>query len=504
MGKNCVTLRVTEASDLLPPPLRAQKRRQRLTGAVVVLRSQSLERKLHHEYVRDPRMMTRESSAWVLGGSVAGLLAARALADHYDRVVIVERDKAFGDATPRKGAPQGRHVHALLPRGVAAVEKLFPGVFAEIIAAGATNGDLCGDAQWCPGGHRLKRSESDLRVIAATRPFIESFIAKRVTALANVEVLGETTGIGFQVAGGRIARISLRDRSGAERTEDADAVVDATGRGSQLPNWLLQARLGAAPEDRLDVSVRYATARFRRSTAAPINLKAAIIGASAGQPRGGIAQAVEDDVLQVSLAEFSNSPPTELEDFIEYAKTLPQPDLHNWMVGASLLDEIKTHGVPNTYRRHYDRVKGLPDGLLAIGDSVCAFNPVYAQGMTVAAVEAELLSDCLAKGKRGISRRFFRAIRGVTGVAWMIGSTNDLGLPQVEGKRNLITRLIGSWINRVQKAGTVDPYIAARFIRVAALLDPPSALLNPLFAVRVLGTKVRVQPAKKIDEPTSV
>ena len=204
--------------------------------------------------------------------------------------------------------------------------------------------------------------------------------------------------------------------------------------------------------------------------------------------RGGIGQAVEDDVLQISLAEYFNAPPKNLEEFVEYARTLPQPDLYNWMQGAEAIDEVKTHRVPTTYRRHFDRAKGMPEGLLAIGDAICAFNPVYAQGMTVAAVEAELLDECLSKGKQNLSRRFFKSIRNVTGITWQIGSTNDLSLPQVEGKRDFITRMIGGWINRVQKAATIDSDIAERFIRVAALLDPPSALLSPRFAWRVLRT----------------
>lgn len=429
--------------------------------------------------------------AWVLGGSVAGLLAARALSDHFDRVFIVDRDSTLGLSTPRKGAPQGRHVHALLPRGVAAVEKMFPGIFAEIVDGGATNGDLCGDAQWCPGGHRLKRSESNLRVIAATRPFIESFIARRVTELPNVELVTDTVGIGFTADKGAVTGIRLRDRSGAERVEAANVFVDATGRASQLPKWLEEAGFSAPPEDRIDVKLQYATARFRRSTAPDLDLYAAIVGASPDQPRGGIAQAVEDDVLQVSMAEYANSPPLNVEEFVEYAKTLPQPDLYNWMRGAEAIDQVKTQRVPSTYRRHFDRARGLPDGLLAIGDAVCAFNPVYAQGMTVAAVEAELLGQCLARGKKSLSSRFFKAIRTVTGITWQIGATNDLSLPQVEGKRDFMTRIIGGWINRVQQAATIDSEIAERFIRVAALLDPPSSLLSPLFAWRVLRTDLR-------------
>ncbi|MFK7819788.1 MAG: FAD-dependent oxidoreductase, partial [Planctomycetaceae bacterium] len=247
----------------------------------------------------------KSGHAWVLGGSVAGLLAARVLSDHYERVFIIDREKDLGDQAPRKGAPQGRHVHAFLPRGVAALESMFPGIFKEIIDAGASNGDLCGDAQWCPGGNKLRRKESELRVIAATRPFTESFITKRVTQISNIEFVKDTIGVGFRAENGKITGVKLRDRSGAERTEDADLFVDAAGRASQLPQWLKDNDYAAPREEQIIVKLHYATVRFKHSTATPNGLKAVIIGAAPGVPRGGFAQWVEHDVLQASMAAYA-------------------------------------------------------------------------------------------------------------------------------------------------------------------------------------------------------
>lgn len=441
----------------------------------------------------------RFGRAWVLGGSVAGLLAARVLSDHYEHVFIVDREKHLGEQAPRKGAPQGRHVHAFLPRGVTALEKLFPGIFDEIIQSGATNGDLCGDAQWCPGGHRLKRRTSDLRVIAATRPFTESFITNRVTQIPNISFLHDTVGSGFRVENGRITGVKLRNRSGAERTEDADLFVDAAGRGSQLPKWLKENGYKEPREDTITVKLHYATVRFKQSTASDSNLKAVIIGAAPNIPRGGFAQAVEHDVLQCSMAAYASDLPSDIGEFIQYAKTLPQQDLYDWVRNAEPIDDcVKTQRVPVAYRRHFDRVRGLPEGILAIGDSVCAFNPVYAQGMTVAAVEAEMLGECIGAGREQLAKRFFKAIRKVTGIAWQIGSTNDLGLPEVIGKRSLMSRIVAKWIDCVQKVGATDAYVAERFIRVAALVDPPTSLLSPAFTWRVLRGGVKeLSPEKQ-------
>ena len=381
---------------------------------------------------------------------------------------------------------------------------MFPGITKEIVDGGAINGDLCEDAQWCPGGHRLLRSKSNLRVIAASRPFVESFIATRVTALPNVQFVTGTVGIGFTSENGRISGIKLRERSGEERLEPAEVIVDATGRASKLPDWLAEYGLKKPAEDRIDVGLNYATARFRLSTAKGVKLYAAIIGASPELPRGGIAQTVEDDVLQVSMAEYGATPPTEMNAFVEYAKSLPQPDLFRWMDNAEPIDQVKTQKVPASYRRHFDRVKGLPEGLLALGDSVCAFNPVYAQGMTVAAVEAETLRKCLKESHEKISKRYFRAIRPVTDITWQMGATNDLCIPTVPGSRSLLERIIGKWISRVQLAGTKDPHVAERFIRVAALLDPPTTLLSPRFAWRVVrGLKAVPQDSLRLSHATN-
>jgi len=343
----------------------------------------------------------------------------------------------------------------------------------------------------------LLQSESSMRVIAGTRPFIESFIAKRVSELPNVHIISDTNVTGFGIGNGSVTEVHLRDRSGTESSESADLIVDAAGRGSQLPKWLKEHGLKPAPEESLDVKVGYASVRFRRSTAKNVNLKALIIGASIEAPRGGIAQCVEHDVLQVSMAAYSETPPTDLNEFIEYSKTLPQPDLHHWMQGADPIDEIKTQRVPTVYRRSYDKARGLPKGLLAIGDSVCAFNPVFAQGMTVAAVEAEVLFRCLADGEKNLAKRYFKGIKPVTQTTWQMGCTTDLSIPKVEGNLSLPSRLIAKWISRVQAAGAKDPVVAEKFIRVAALLDPPTSLMSPAFAMRVLfgGKRISSPPA---------
>jgi hypothetical protein len=244
--------------------------------------------------------------------------------------------------------------------------------------------------------------------------------------------------------------------------------------------------------------VRYATARFRLSTAADVGIRAAIIGFRPEHPRAGIAQAIENDQLIVSLTGYGEAPPTEHEPFVAYARSLAQPDIAVWIEGAELLGRIETQNVPVTYRRHYDQLRTLPDGLVAVGDAVCAFNPVYAQGMSVAAVEASLLADCLADGRQRLGQRFFQAIAPVTAVPWQMGAGSDLTVASVAGKRSRVGKVLSAWIRRVQLAASRDAAVAEQFIRVACLLDPPSALLSPRFAWRVLiGSGTGLEPGAR-------
>ena len=208
-----------------------------------------------------------QDHAVVLGGSIAGLLAARVLADAYAEVTVLDRDALTPGVAPRRGVPQGRHIHALLARGQSALEELFPGFTEELVAHGAPVGDMLGDARLLLGGHRLARAETGLRVVSVSRPLLEDRIRARVRTLRAVSFAPPCDVVGLRPShdGRRVTgvRVLRRADASAEETLTADLVVDATGRGSRTPRWLASLGFGRPKEEQVRVDVGYATRRYR-------------------------------------------------------------------------------------------------------------------------------------------------------------------------------------------------------------------------------------------------
>lgn len=451
--------------------------------------------------------------AIVLGSGIAGLLAARVLSEHFGQVTIIERDAApevDGRPWPRKGVPQGRHAHALLVRGLGTLEELFPGFAAEAIRNGAIPANAARDASWGLAGARLTQADDDLPVIIATRPFIEAGIRARVLRLTNVSLRYGSEAADFLCDGPRVVGVSLAARDGGPaETLPADLVIDARGRGSSLPSWLQREGYPTPPEDMLEIGVGYTTIQFR-DDGAPVrraglgDRAALIVGAMPDCPRGGVLHRVEGGRIEVSLAGYQgNHPPSTLEGFVEFAGRLALPDLRRVVASATPCSEPAVFRVPRTARRHYEKLKRFPAGILPLGDAICAFNPIFAQGMSVAALEALALRQILASLQwRGgappssFAGSFFAAAARIIDPAWAMAKSNDLLAPHLRAQQSFGGRLLSAWIARVIRAGAGDAELARRFIRVASLVDPPQTLLSPDVIRRVLF------PRPAADAPT--
>jgi 2-polyprenyl-6-methoxyphenol hydroxylase-like FAD-dependent oxidoreductase len=431
--------------------------------------------------------------AVVLGGSLAGLLAARALCDAYRDVVVVERDELGLDVNsePRRGVPHGRHVHGLLASGLRAMEELLPGVRDEVAAAGAPVGDVSLNVRLCPNGRRLLQTDLGLPGLAPTRPFLESYVRSRVAALPNVELRTGTDIVGLvatpdasRVTG---ARLQARGDGAGEQIVEADLVVDATGRGSRTPRWLTELGYERPAEERLDVNLTYTTRNYR---IAPDKLGgdiAIIVGPTVRRPRGGAIQVGEHDLAIVTLfGILGDHAPTDDEGFLAFAKSLPLPYVYDAIQGAEPLDQTALFRFPGSVRYRYDKLRRFPAGLLVVGDAVCSFNPMYGQGMSVAAVEARLLRDHIAAGGPRW-RRFFTATKPVIDVPWRISVGGDLAFPDVPGKRTAMDRVMNRYIARLHAAGERDATVSSTFVRVANLIAPMPLLLRPDIVLRVLA-----------------
>jgi hypothetical protein len=267
----------------------------------------------------------------------------------------------------------------------------------------------------------------------------------------------------------------------------ADVVVDATGRGSRMPGWLESLGYERPAEDRVEVGIKYVTRRFRRVAACATDATAVIIPPTPQIKRGGVALAQERDVWTVTLiANFCEPAPTDVAGFVEYARTLPAPLIYDLIAGAEPVGDAEPYSFPFSVRRRYEKLKRIPDALVVLGDAMCSFNPIYGQGMSVAALEALELASVLDGGLADLSRRFFRRAAAVVDVPWTIAVGSDLRIPETVGPRGAAVSVVNWYLAKLHEAAHHDGPLAHAFMRVANLLAPPSTLFGPKVMLRVL------------------
>ena len=446
----------------------------------------------------------------VLGASLAGLLAARVLADAYRRVTVVERDPLPETAENRKGVPQGRHAHVLFARGAQILDELFPGLLDDLAVGGAPVIRDLGEIRFSPGGHRLRLEGHPPKAITcqASRPYLEGQVRARVRALPTVEVVDrcDVVGLVTTVARDRVTGVRIRrGANGVEETLDADLVLDATGRSGRATAWLATIGYDLPPEEQLPIHVKYATRHLRLRPGALGGEKFVAIGAEPDRPTGLVLFAEEEDRWVLTLIGYDrHHPPADPDAFLTFVQAVAPADVFAAICDAEPLDDIVAHRFPANLRRRYERLRRFPAGLLVVGDALCSTNPAYALGMSVAALQAAALQDTLANGDRDLARRFFRAAAKPIHMAWQLTAGSDLALPQVQGPRPLPVRAINAYINRVLTTAERDRVVAERFLRVAALQDPVTWLFRLPTALRVLLGNLRRRPAPATDTTTRV
>lgn len=430
--------------------------------------------------------------AVVVGAGVGGLLAARVLADSYRRVTVIDRDELPDDASQRPGVPQGRHVHALLTGGTLAIRELFPGLVEQLVADGAPAGDVLADGRVYFDGHRLARAPSRLPGLGVSRPYLEHHLRRWVGNLANVDIVAGCAATGLTASPDRSTIVGVRIRRGEGEAGwlAADLVVDASGRGSSAPRWLSDLGFETPVEDRVAVDVGYASCEVALPAAAFDGDLGIAVGATVAVPRGGAIVRVENERCLVSLAGYRGAhPPLAPDDFLAFARSLVVPDLHDVLLRATPVSRPVRYRIAHAVRRRYERLARFPDGLVVLGDAVAAFNPLYGQGMSVAARQAMILRDCLRHGPRAL-RRIRHLIARAGAVAWTMSVSSDLRMPWIDGTRSPMVRLGHAYARRLYRAASHDPAVARAFMRVANLVDHPSRIARPGIMMRVLAPRV--------------
>jgi 2-polyprenyl-6-methoxyphenol hydroxylase-like FAD-dependent oxidoreductase len=425
--------------------------------------------------------------AVVLGGSVAGLLAARVLSDHASEVVVVERDD-LADTEVRPGVPQAAQVHVLLDGGRVQLDRWFPGFSQQMIDAGAV---LSRDGTVDMYLDGVRKVPAPGEILSSSRAFLETHIRSRALALPNVRLVrGQARGLIFAADRVTGARYTVE---GEDRVVDlpADLVVDAMGRSSRLSGWLEEAGWTRPPLHRIGIDVGYASATFSR-TRGPADLTTVH---AAVQPGGGrrpgvhVLTAVENNRWSLLVSGFAADRPTrDLEEFRARCRELP-PMFAQVADVCPLVGQIETYRQADSRRRDFHAVP-MPGGILAVGDAVASFNPVYGQGMSLAALHASCLSAYLRSGPSLAepARGYFALARLVVDAAWQTSATNDLALPHVDGPYPRGHRVAYRISDLILRASAADREINRRFLQVTHMRAHPNTLIRPGVLLRAVRT----------------
>ena len=457
----------------------------------------STQRELQTMAVTDPRPtpslgnlcedITAEH-AIVIGGSMAGLLAARVLRDYYARVTVVDRDSFPLEDVCRRGVPQGRHAHGLLAGGRQALDLLFPGISGDLVQRGALAHDIGQSTRWFLEGGCHVQAMSGLKSLVLSRPLLENTVRRRLLELPNVRIRENFVVEGL-VADGEHRVTGIQ---GAGETIRANLVIDATGRASHSPQWLETLGYPKPQEECMQVGVAYTTRHFRRRPADLSGDHVAIIPPTPEGKRGGAMLAQEGDRWIVTLiTHFSSSAPPDLPGFIEFASSLPAPYIHDVIRHAEPLNEAVTGRFPASTRRYYEKLDRFPEGYLVFGDAISSFNPIYGQGMSVAALEAMELKATLEQGSSNLAERFFKKAGRVVDSPWTIAAGNDLRMPEATGKRSAGLSFINWYMSKLHKTAHHDAAASLAFHRVANLVAPPQSVFSPAVALRVMSNSMR-------------
>ncbi len=440
------------------------------------------------------------SRALVLGGGFAGLLVARVLADHFERVDIIERDAEPQGDEVRKGVPQGAHAHILMQGGTEAIERLMPGFVAELRADGLRAVDFARDVAWKQFGHWKSRAPRGPVVLAQSRPALDRRLRERVLARRSIRVLWQHAALGlrFEPDGRKLTGLEVRTADGERRTLDADLVVDASGVGSKLPGWLAEAGWQRPEEETIDLGLAYTTGIFRRPERERWDWQMLIVSPQPGRTvRGGMILPIDEHHWSVSLSGYGGDhAPTDAAGFVEFARTLASSSLAHAVLRATQVGEIRRFVIAKQRRLRYDRI-ALPEGLVVLGDAVCRVDPIFGHGMSSAAFQVEALARLLRARRRrrrplvGLAGSYQRRVRHISEVPWRLAAGYRATAQGASGggRRRVWMAILGQ-LRRVAEAGA-DPVAHQALLEINHLVSSPVTLFRPKVVGALLLGRVR-------------
>lgn len=425
----------------------------------------------------------------MIGASFAGMLAAAAAAGAGYRVTVVERDRLPADAVPRSGVPQSEQAHILLRRGLLAMESLLPGLEQEMLDHGGRPFNT-GQMPWLGEYGWMPQTDWSYPIISLSRPLLEHLVRRRVRALPAVEFRDETrvSGLRRTEHGWQVLDHELVVAAG-------DLVVDASGRGSRMPHWLAELGVTVPEVTEIEPRLGYASRRYRGSL--PLST-GAVVGATPETLAGALILPVEDDSWIVCAVGYGDRRPGRTAaEFDAFLASLRDPVLAEAVRRLEPETEVSIHRQTGNRRHAYGRSPDWPTGLLVVGDAMCAFNPTFGQGITVAAIEAAALRTGLTRydGTPRSTRATQRRLAAAVELPWSVVTTEDLRMPTTAGERNLVQRLTGAWTRRMVKLAAAGHEDCTRtFSSVYHLMGSPWLLFRPKVVAAIVSSLVRGVP----------
>lgn len=435
-----------------------------------------------------------------VGASIAGLLAARVLQAYFEWVTIVDKDIETQTSNPRKGVPQGQQGHILLAGGIPVLAKLFPDLLADLIKQGSVIVDVSTEeVQWFHHGAWRLPSRNKINVYSQTRPFLEWHLKRHLALHSSIRFITTTPVIGLQIdpQKQRVIGVQIRPKGkGAMEILKADLVIDASGRGSRSPIWLEKLGYPRPKEVKVGIYLGYGSRLYQPSSDYKSNWKILAIYPKAPiSTKLGIILPVEKNRWLVTLAGVLRDYPLEDEKgFLQFAKALDHPGIYQAIQGATPLTPVARYRFPAYLRRYYEHLRSFPENFLVIGDAMCSFNPIYGQGITVCALEAQALDACLQYsngGLNGLSQKYFEKASRIIDNAWKMATNVDFIYPQTEGKRPWGNCLMRWYNTQLFQLSAHDGEAATTFHEVLHFLKPPSTLLHPYILTKILKSSLK-------------
>ena len=452
-------------------------------------------------------MSTNPTQAIIIGGSIAGLLAARVLSDHFDQITVIERDRLPDEGAYRNGVPQARHLHTLLVRGQRIMDDLFPGFTDDLIEAGAPTAVWGLANRFYTTGGWTQVFDSGIVSNICSRAELEWLVRRRVYAISNIRFLTERDVLSLVANENHTVVTGVHIEARIDHSTEtlyADLVVDASGRSSKTPEWLADLGYQRPAETIIDAHNGYATRWYEKPDGERSEFPLAVAvqpRPKEGNYRGGGLIEVEGGRWAVTLlGANADYPPTTEAEFIDFAKSLPTPAIYDMIKDAKPISAIAGYRRLENRQRHYERMARIPENFIVMGDAACALNPIYGQGMSTAAMEAEALGKLMGQwlplamrergwgeGLVGFAAAFQKRLAQIVREPWLMAASEDLRYPNVEGsKPDFMTRFSQKYFDLVARAMPYDNAVTTSFFESMTLLRPPTSMMRPAILLRVL------------------